>query len=340
MKEPGVKRSQRGLQGLAGANSNLPESDSAGSLKPHTTAPGANAGRRGARIGARPKRRRDLCFRDLAELALEEKRKSGIRDSSLRSDRLRLRVLNPVIGSLKVSSLKPRTLAHALADVAEERQLSHGTFNRYHSLVSSICAFAVREEIIETNPLAAGRVRRRGEARIHVRFLERHEQAQLLAELRRECPTKTDELELAILTGMRRGEQFHARWDDWKRRDGVLYVSGKTGPRQVRINRAARRCLARMKRRARAGQIYITPERNLSPIDRRRWLERAVKKAGFASKFRYHDLRHSYCSRLAAAGVPLLQIQQLAGHKAYSTTLRYAHLSPDHQRKAVEKVRF
>jgi integrase len=312
-----------------------PGSGSAGVGKPNTAAPGAISGRHG-----RPMGMRGLRFRDLAELALEEKRKSGIRNSSLRADRVRLSVLDPVIGSLRVSSFKARTFAHALADIAEQRRLSHGSFNRYHSLVSSVCAYGVREELLEVNPLAAGRVRRRGEARIHVRFLERHEQSQVIDQIKREHPAKTDELELAILTGMRRGEQFNAKWADWKRRDSVLLVDGKTGPRQVRISRAARRCLARMRRRARAGQLYITPERNASPIDRRRWFERAVKKAGLASKFRWHDLRHTFCSRLAAAGVPLLQIQQLAGHASFQTTLRYAHLSPDHQRKAVEKVRF
>jgi site-specific recombinase XerD len=56
--------------------------------------------------------------------------------------------------------------------------------------------------------------------------------------------------------------------------------------------------------------------------------------------FRYHDMRHTFCSRLVAEGVPLLDVQQLAGHKSYSTTLRYAHLSPDQLKRAVEKVRF
>jgi integrase len=316
-----------------------PGSGSAGMSEPHTAAPGADVGRRGA-VGGRPKGKRGLRFRDLAELALEEKRKSGIRNSSLRADRVRLSVLNPVIGSLRISSFKARTFAHALADIAEQRQLSHGSFNRYHSLVSSVCAYGVREELLEVNPLAAGRVRRRSEARIHVRFLERHEQSQVLAQIKREHPPKTDELELAILTGMRRGEQFNATWANWKKRESVLLVDGKTGPREVRINRAAGRCLARMRRRVRAGQLYITPERNASPMDRRRWFERAVKKAGLASKFRWHDCRHTFCSRLVAAGVPLLEVQQLAGHASFQTTLRYAHLSPDHRRKAVEKVRF
>ena len=86
--------------------------------------------------------------------------------------------------------------------------------------------------------------------------------------------------------------------------------------------------------------MFLTPERNQGPNDRRLWFEKAVKKADLRPKFRYHDLRHTFCSRLVAAGVPLLEVQQLAGHKNYSTTLRYAHLSPDHLKRAVEKVEF
>jgi integrase len=335
-------------------------------------APGANTGQRSARIGERAGRgstgggksnkaalgqkgrrltsafnrtvvakgKRELRFRDLAELALREKESRGIKSSSLRADRVRLGVLAPVIGHLKISKFKPRTFAHALADIAASRSLSPASFNRYHALIGTICGYAVREELMDINPMADGRVQRRSEARIHVRYLERHEQVLLLAAIKRNYPGKADEVELAVLSGMRRGEQFHARWSDWKKKEGVLYVSGKTGPREVRINHAARRCLARMRRRARSGQLFITPERNISAVDRRLWFERAVKKAGLASHFRWHDMRHTFCSRLVAAGVPLLEVQQLAGHASYSTTLRYAHLSPDHRRKAVEKVRF
>jgi integrase len=284
--------------------------------------------------------KRGLRFRDLAELALQEKQKSGKKKSSLRADRVRLRVLDPVVGSLRVSKFKPRTFAHALTDIAEGRQLTHASFNRYHALVSSICAYGVREELLQINPMADGRVQRRKEGEIHVRYLEGHEQSQLLLVIKRECPPKADEFELAILLGTRRGELFNARWADWKKNEKVLLVSGKSGPRKVRVNRAAHRCLARMRRRARPETIFVTPERNVSEVDRRLWFERAVKKAGFASKFRYHDLRHTYCSRLVAKGVPLLEVQQLAGHASYTTTLKYAHLAPDHLRAAVEKVRF
>jgi site-specific recombinase XerD len=203
-----------------------------------------------------------------------------------------------------------------------------------------VFAYAVREELLVINPLADGRVRRRSERGIHVRYLERHEQAKLLAVIKRENPAKADEVELAICTGMRRGEQFNVPWSNWKKGKNLLQVDGKTGKREIPLNQAARRCLSRMRRRTRPETVFITPERNVGSVDRRLWFERAVRKAGLASKFRWHDMRHDFCSRLASAGVPLLQIQQLAGHASYTTTLKYAHLQPGHLRQAVEEIRF
>jgi integrase len=41
-----------------------------------------------------------------------------------------------------------------------------------------------------------------------------------------------------------------------------------------------------------------------------------------------HDLRHSFASQLASAGVPLNQIQQWLGHSTIHMTMRYVHLAP------------
>jgi len=58
----------------------------------------------------------------------------------------------------------------------------------------------------------------------------------------------------------------------------------------------------------------------------------AVKRAGI------HDLRHTFASRLAMAGVDPLTIQQLGGWKTLQMVQRYAHLSPDHKREAIERL--
>jgi integrase len=288
--------------------------------------------------------KRELRFHDLAESALEAKRLRGNEPSSINTDRVRLRRVLPAIGHLKIRQMTAGRIERFLQDLARGDE-SHpsvkgATINRFHSLLSSIFRYAVRQGFAGVNPLAGGSVPRSKESPIHVRYLGRDEQRRLLTAIRYDYPKKILEVELAILTGVRRGEQFNAKWEDWKIQEGVLYVTGKTGPREAQISRAARRCLTRLRKCAPRQQIFITPERNQGPSDRRLWFEKAVKKADLRPAFRYHDLRHTYCSRLVAAGVPLLEVQQLAGHKSYSTTLRYAHLSPDHRKRAVEKVEF
>ena len=62
-----------------------------------------------------------------------------------------------------------------------------------------------------------------------------------------------------------------------------------------------------------------------------------VRRAGLTD-FHFHDLRHTFASRLVMAGVDLRTVQDLMGHKTISMTLRYAHLSPDHKRSAMEAL--
>jgi integrase len=58
----------------------------------------------------------------------------------------------------------------------------------------------------------------------------------------------------------------------------------------------------------------------------------AVKQAGIVD-FRFHDLRHTFASQLLMKGGTLKDVQELFGHK--TMTLRYAHLTFEHKKKAV-----
>jgi site-specific recombinase XerD len=62
-----------------------------------------------------------------------------------------------------------------------------------------------------------------------------------------------------------------------------------------------------------------------------------VRRAGI-DNLHWHDLRHTFASRLVMGGVDLRTVQELLGHKPILMTMRYAHLSRDHKLGAVERL--
>ena len=67
-------------------------------------------------------------------------------------------------------------------------------------------------------------------------------------------------------------------------------------------------------------------------------LRRAFRKAlGYAqiNDFRFHDLRHTFATRLIQAGVDIYKVQRLLGHKSPIMTQRYAHHYPESLRDGV-----
>ena len=63
---------------------------------------------------------------------------------------------------------------------------------------------------------------------------------------------------------------------------------------------------------------------------------KVIGKSG-VSDFGFHDLRHTAASRMVMAGMDLYTVKEILGHKTLTMTQRYSHLSPEHQRQAVER---
>ena len=63
-----------------------------------------------------------------------------------------------------------------------------------------------------------------------------------------------------------------------------------------------------------------------------------VVAAAKLQAFNFHDLRHTFASKLVQAGVDLNTVRELLGHGDIKMTLRYAHLAPQHRAAAVERL--
>ncbi|MBM4121354.1 MAG: hypothetical protein FJ249_02010 [Nitrospira sp.] len=59
-------------------------------------------------------------------------------------------------------------------------------------------------------------------------------------------------------------------------------------------------------------------------------------RAAKVQSFRFHDLRHTFATRLVQKGVDLYKVQRLLGHKTPLMTQRYAHHSPESLRDGVQ----
>jgi integrase len=158
-------------------------------------------------------------------------------------------------------------------------------------------------------------------------------------------------IRLAILTGMRRSEQFTLRWADIDLTQGLLTLRHtKAGHAQhMPLNDEATHLLEQIHAVAEARAIatpalrsaWVFPSQNpATPIDPcnfyRRYLK-AVKEAGLEG-ITWHALRHTFASRLAMSGVTEYDIASCLRHAGTSLVRRYAHLSPTHLRAVVERV--
>jgi site-specific recombinase XerD len=280
-----------------------------------------------------PGPRRHLTLQTLAEQALKAKE---LRNTpySVRMDRIRLKRLLEHFGSITAAGLTSGAIEEFMGKLASVGR-SGATLNQYRSLLSSFYTFGLRTALVSVNPVA--RVPRARVSPGRIRFLDAKEEARLrrtLDPLPFHCEA---ELDLSLNTGLRRGEQFALRWDKVDLKRGLLTVArGKTGLRHIPLNSAARRALSVLRRYT--GQTpFVCPYAHGQLRDWRRWFEAAVRRAKLTD-FHWHDLRHTFASRLVMAGVDLASVQALLGHKTVQMTLRYAHLAPAHLKRAVDAL--
>ena len=142
-----------------------------------------------------------------------------------------------------------------------------------------------------------------------------------------------------MLTGLRDSELRNLRWKDVDLDEQMLVVRCGKGRKDRVVPLCKRVCetLRKVSRDIRDSHVFVNPE--TGEQYKRCFNNTSWKKAlrdSDITHFRFHDLRHTFASRLAQRGVSILIIKELMGHSSITVTMRYAHLAPNDARDAVK----
>ena len=279
-------------------------------------------------------RRATVTFADIARdaLAYSKAHKRTYGDDLARMER--------ILGWFRdrsADSVTPQEIERHFEQCIEEEEWAPSTVNHYRSLLSLTYRLAIRDGKATSNPARATRHRREDNSR--VRYLTPEEETKLRTELEARWASHIPELDLALHTGLRLSEMYGLDWQDVDlARCLILIRRGKNGEsRYARLNSIALKALTELRKRGDGTGAVIRNLDGEALAGPRYWFEKAIAKAGI-SDFHWHDLRHTFASRLTMAGVGLRATQDALGHKSIAMTVRYSHLAPDFLLNVVEKL--
>jgi integrase len=256
----------------------------------------------------------DKTFREMMERYMTEYSARNKAPGSHRRDKSLRDHLLESFGGLTVAEITPSLIADYKSK-RREQGAAPQTINNETSLMSHAFTLAIREwEWIRENPVK--KVSREKVNNLIERWLTLEEENKLLAS----SPKRLQEIIVfAINTGLRQSEILDLKWPrvDLSRRTITILEQKNQGKDTLPLNERALGILRERSKNLCGGTDYVFHTRNCTRIASHNLQEAfnsAVKKARI-EKLRFHDLRHTFATRLVQAGVDLYAVQKLGRWK-------------------------
>lgn len=288
-----------------------------------------------------------LTVAELCEQYVAEKR-NKVKASTLQRSEELLKLLLPLIGSIKANSLKPSQISEAYNILL--KRLSKRTVLHAHWQLHGALELAVTWGQLSVN--AAGRVSAPKPEAFEGRAVDADELARLLDVVQSKPLAAL--IIVAIDSGARQGELLALRWSDVNLDAGLLHIGRsvrrlkggfvfsdpktKRSRRTVEISPPTAAALMthrrqQIERRMKAGNLWanldlVFPTGVGTPIEGNRVsmaFGKLATEAGLEG-LRFHDLRHSSVSLLLQSGEPMADVSRRAGHATINVTVdTYGH---------------
>lgn len=244
----------------------------------------------------------------------------------------------PLIASLGKLPLDAITTADVEKfKLTRAENVSPASTNRDLAALRSMLNFAIRQGHLTRNPVKGVRFLQEGPGMMRV--VSHEEQKKYLKAAN---PLLRDVATIILETGMRPEEIFTIRKENVHLDRRYIFVpTGKTrfARRNLPLTDGATEVLKR--RLSEVKGPYLFPHRrdpNQPQTTVQKAHEEALRDSEIKPPFRLYDLRHTFGSRSAMAGVDLATLKELMGHSHISITMRYVHPTPEHKREAMRKL--
>lgn len=232
-------------------------------------------------------------------------------------------------GPVQIKSLTSEMVRQYIVDRRHDGAAA-ATTNRELTILKQICKRAEERGLVHSDasrgvPFEKGAVQR-------TRWLTRDEECSLLE---RSPGWLANIVAFDLETGLRRGELLDLTWENVNLATKTIEITRtKNGvPRVIPLSGRATAILTRLG--PGVGAVFRREGRQISPSELEYFFKLAREKAGIQD-LHFHDLRHTFATRLAQRGVELYAIQRLLGHKTIAMSARYSHHNVESLRKAME----
>ena len=223
----------------------------------------------------------------------------------------------------------------------KEKPWARKTVNGMIAIVNSMFIYAEKQEYIDKRPTKDIKKLPSPE-KGNPEFFKRDELEKIWKEV---DAFWRDPLQFLYFTGLRKGEMINLKWkdvhldhkvpcititsfEDWKTKTGKSRI--------IPLNPNAIKILKKQKENNPIFVFVSNQGNKIHPDKPYHVLKTALKKIGLEGNV--HKIRHSFASHLVMKGVGLKTVQELLGHTDIATTQKYAHLSAQHLKNAVDKL--
>ncbi|MFC2170269.1 tyrosine-type recombinase/integrase [Acidobacteriota bacterium] len=276
--------------------------------------------------------KKPMSFLELSGCYLKDYAK--LYKKSWKADLSRLETsLKPFFGRMKLNEISPFHIEKYRAERLG-KGVSKSTINRELALMKKMYNLAIDWKFLTENPV--NRIKFFSEKENFIeRILTKEEEDRLLG-------VTSDHLKpiliVALNTGMRKGEILNLKWRqiDLSKKFIKVEKTKSERTRYISINSEVSNLLDKLrKERGKEEFVFTNPETGKPFADLKNAFRGACRRANIR-KFRFHDLRHTFASRLVERGVNLITVKELLGHSTVKMTERYTHPNQSLKKNAVE----